>query len=68
MMLTPHDRARLRAETQCDLATIRRWERGDHVQDASRVRLTRAARLLGIVIPESAGEERRPATPPKGTP
>ena len=50
-MYTPHDRARLRAETQCDPITIRRWERGQRVQDATRVRLTRAARLLGIVLP-----------------
>ena len=49
--MTPHERARLRAETQCDDATIRRWARGSRVQDASRVRLTRAARLLGIVVP-----------------
>ncbi len=52
-MFTPHERACLRAETQCDLATIRRWELGERVQDASRVRLTRAARMLGIAIPES---------------
>ena len=53
-MLSPHERARLRAETQCDDATIRRWARGDRVHDATRVRLTRAARLLGIGIPEPA--------------
>jgi uncharacterized protein YifN (PemK superfamily) len=52
--MSPHDRARLRAETQCDDATIRRWARGDRVQDASRVRLTRAARVLGIRLPERA--------------
>jgi hypothetical protein len=51
-MLSPYDRARLRAETQCDDSTIRRWARGDRVQDASRVLLMRAARLLGIGIPE----------------
>jgi hypothetical protein len=51
-MFTPHERARLRAETQCDLATISRWEKGLRVQDASRVRLTRAARLLGLALPE----------------
>ena len=55
-MLSPHERARLRAETQCDDATIRRWARGARVQDATRVRLTRAARLLGIGVPESAKE------------
>jgi hypothetical protein len=53
-MLSPHERARLRAETQCDDVTIRRWARGDRVHDATHVRLTRAARLLGIVIPERA--------------
>lgn len=51
-MLTPHDRARLRAETQCDLATIRRWERGERIQDATRIRLTRGAKQLGIPLPE----------------
>lgn len=53
-MLSPHDRARLRAETQCDEVTIRRWARGARVTDATRVRLTRAAQLLGIHVPTQA--------------
>jgi hypothetical protein len=57
--MSPHDRARLRAETQCDDATIRRWARGDRVQDASRVRLTRAARMLRIRIPERTAPKER---------
>jgi len=61
-MLSPHDRARLRAETQCDDSTIRRWARGDRVQDASRVRLTRAARVLGIRIPDRAASPKERAS------
>jgi hypothetical protein len=60
-MLSPHERARLRAETLCDDATIRRWDRGDRVHDATDVRLTRAARLLGISVPK-----RRSPTRAKG--
>ena len=52
-MLTPHDRARLRAETLCDVGTIRRWERGERVQNATEVRLTRAAESLGIPLPKA---------------
>jgi hypothetical protein len=55
-MLSPYERALLRAQTQCDDATIRRWDRGDRVHDATRVRLTRAARLLGITLPVSPGD------------
>jgi len=55
-MLPPHDRARLRAETQCDDSTIRRWARGDRVQPATEVRLSRAAQALAIPRPERAAK------------
>jgi hypothetical protein len=51
-MLSPHDRARLRSETLCDDGTIRRWARGERVQNATDVRLRRAAESLGIPLPK----------------
>jgi len=60
-MFSPSERARLRAETLCDDGTIRRWARGERVQDATNVRLTRAAKALGIRLPEEGSAERSEA-------
>lgn len=46
--LTPHDVARIRLETMCDVQTIRDWAKGAPVKAATDVRLTRAAAKLGL--------------------
>lgn len=50
-VLTRHERVRLMAVTGCDERTIRKWERGEDVKEATHVRLRDAARRLGIVVP-----------------
>ena len=48
------EKVRLMAETGCDLRTIRKWERGEPIKDASRTRLEKAARKLNIPTPLSS--------------
>jgi len=52
--MNTRDRALLRAESLCDDSTIRRWARGERVQDVTRERLARAAKAVGVPIPERA--------------
>lgn len=59
--LAKRDRLRLQLETGCDERTIRKWERGEDIKDASRQRLEGAAGRLGIAIPEGARREVPPA-------
>ena len=47
-------RLSLEVETRCDPRTIRRWERGERVLEATRLRLEGAARKLKIPRPEKA--------------
>jgi hypothetical protein len=47
-VLTPGDRARLRADTMCDERTIKRWWLGQSVRASSAERLEAAAKRLGI--------------------
>jgi hypothetical protein len=51
-ILTRLERVKLMAESGCDERTIRRWERNEPLTAASNERLKKAARKLGIVIPE----------------
>jgi hypothetical protein len=51
-ILTRNERVRLMAATGCDERTIRKWERGEEVKEATDVRLTTAAKRLGIVVPK----------------
>ena len=51
-ILTRQERIRLMADTSCDERTIRRWERGETVKDATRRRLEQAAKKHGIVVPK----------------
>lgn len=55
--LSRAERIKLMAETQCDERTIRRWERADKnkpVKSSTADRLTKAAKKLGILVPERA--------------
>jgi hypothetical protein len=49
--LTPHDVARLRAESMCDVRSIKRWWAGEAVRDATAARLEKAAKTLRIKRP-----------------
>ena len=53
-VLTRNERVRLMAATGCDERTIRRWERGEPVKEATRVRLVGAAKKLDILVPKKA--------------
>ena len=46
--LTPGDVARLRAETMCDVQTIKRWWAGESVRNATAERLGAAAKKLKL--------------------
>jgi hypothetical protein len=52
-LLSHIDRAKLVVETSCAERTIKRWEDGDPVTAATAIRLKKAARKLGIPIPEA---------------
>ena len=53
-VLSRRDKLQLALESRCADATIRRWERGESVSDASRERLESAADKLNIPIPPKA--------------
>ncbi len=48
--LSPHDRARLRAQSFCDEQTLRKYP---DVSQASKLRIEQAAKMLGIALPGS---------------
>jgi hypothetical protein len=50
-IFTRRERQELAWETACDDRTIRRWERGDVVKDATRHRLEAAAKKLKFPVP-----------------
>lgn len=55
--LTPNERARIRARSGCDDATIKRFARGDRVTDATAMRIQRAAAEEGIILsPPTPGD------------
>jgi hypothetical protein len=53
---SPHERANIRAKEGVSIETITRYERGDRITDASKMRIERACTQLGIRL--SANLER----------
>jgi hypothetical protein len=51
-VLTRPERKELVGESLCDERTVMKWETGGDVTDTIRRRLEKAARKLGIPIPE----------------